>query len=169
MFNFEAYVMVVAVIAASLWFLIGLARLNNAWRVSQVQTAGLREQRAEDAKTLLANVEEMMKLDAEAKEARKRSNMLAQANEIKQGHLSGLAPAQPAAIYVGSEFPPSSRDRPWTALLRRTTAVKSRRADEPSERLLLVWAPDHTGAQGRAHTAVTSRPGYTVDGVMRFM
>jgi hypothetical protein len=169
MFNFEAYVMIVAVLAASFWFLIGMARLNNAWRISQVQTAGLRQQRADDAKALLTSVEELMKLNAEVKEARKRGNMLTQANEIKKDYLAGLAPSPPPAIYVTSEFPPSSRDRPWTAVLGRTTAPKSRRADEPGERLLLVWAPDQPLAQGRAQTAVTSRLGWGVGGVMRFM
>ena len=167
MFNFDAYVVVVVIVAASLWTLIGLARLNNAWRVSQAETVGLRQQRTDDAKALLASVEEIMKLEAELKDTKQRANFVEQARDIKKGELEKLVPPPPPSIYVTSEFPPSSRDRPWTALLRRTSA-KSSRKDEPSERYVLVWAQDQTAAQGRAQSALTGHPGFAIDGVIRY-
>ncbi len=167
MFNFDAYVIVVAIVASSLWTLIGLARLNNAWRVSQVETAGLRQQKTDEAKALLANVEEIMKLEAELKDTRQRANLVEQARDIKKDELEKLVPPPPPAVYVTSEFPPSSRDRPWTALLRRT-AAKSSRKDEPSERYVLVWAQDQNAAQSRAQSALAGHPGFAIDGVIRY-
>jgi len=167
MFNFEAYMVVVAVVVAALWSLIGLARLNNAWRMSQAETINLRQQKTDDAKALLARVQELMKLDAELKEAKQRANVVEQAHDIKKGELEKLVPPPPPSIYVTSEFPPSSRDKPYTGLLRRT-AGKSNRKDEPSERYVLVWAPDHNAAQTRALAALAAHPGFAIDGVIPF-
>jgi hypothetical protein len=165
---FSGYVTVVAFFAAGLWLLIGVARINYTWRASQAQTAGLRQLKTEGAKILMERVDESMKLDEEIKESRQRTEMLKTALETKEKQLTNLVPPPPPAVYVTSEFPPSSRDKPWQALLRRTTSQKTRRGDEPSERYVLVWAPDHTGAQGRAQNALSNYPGFTIDGVMRF-
>jgi hypothetical protein len=162
-FSLEGYLLVVAVFGVGLWLLLGVARLNVSWRVSQMETAALRQQRTDDAKLLLTQVEEMMKLDAELKEIRKRGSMVQQANEIKKGNLASMTPLPPPAIYITSEFPPSSRDKPYVAQLRRTTAVKSRRADDPVERHVLVWAQDHSAAVGRAHSALSAHSGYAAD------
>jgi hypothetical protein len=168
MFTIEGYLMAVAGFGVCLWLLLGVARLNVAWKVSQMETAALRQQRTDDAKLLLTRVEEMMKLDVEVKEARQRVSMMEQANEIKKGDLATITPMPPPAIYVTSEFPPSSRDRPFTAQLRRSTAVKSRRADDPTERHVLVWASDQTAAQARAQSALSAHPGYAVDSALKF-
>ena len=168
MFDFSGYAMVVAYVAVGLWLLIDIARLNYAWRASQAQTAGLRQLKAEGAKILLARVEESMKIDSEIKEARQRVEMLKTALETKEKQLTNLVPPPPPSVYVTSEFPPSSRDKPWQAMLRRNLGNKARRPDEPSERHVLVWGPDHAGAQGRAQNALSSFPGFAIDGVMRF-
>ncbi len=167
-FDFGGYVMVVGFVAVGLWLLIGVARLNYTWKASQQRTAGLRQLKAEGAKILLERIEESMKLETETKEARQRVEMLKTALETKEKQLTELVPPAPPAIYVTSEFPPSSRDKPWQAMLRRMTGGKSRRPDEPSERYVLVWGPDHSGAQARAQNALSSFPGFAVDGVMRF-
>jgi len=168
MFDFGGYAVVVAFFFVAMWLLIGVARLNYAWQASQQRTAGLRQLKAEGAKILLERVEESMKLDEETKEARQRVEMLKTALEAKEKQLTNLVPPPPPAIYVTSEFPPSSRDTPWQAMLRRMAGNKSRRADEPSERYVLVWAPDHSGAQARAQNALSAYPGFAIDGVMRF-
>ena len=169
MFDFSGYAMVVAFVAVGLWLLIGVARLNYTWRASQAQTAGLRQLKAEGAKILLERVEESMKIDNEIKESRQRVEMLKTALETKEKQLTNLVPPPPPSVYISSEFPPSSKDKPWQALLRRTLgSAKSRRADEPSERYVLVWGADHAGAQGRAQNALSSFPGFAIDGVMRF-
>ncbi len=166
-FSLEGYVMAVAAFGVLLWLLLGVARLNVAWKVSQMETAALRQQRTDDAKLLVSQVAELVKLDAELKEARQRVNMMEQANEIKKGNLATITPMPPPAIYITSEFPPSSRDRPYTAQLRRTTAVKSRRADDPVERHLLVWGVDQANAHQRAQSALSAHPGYGVDAPFR--
>jgi len=168
MFDFGGYVMVVAFVGAGMWLLIGVARLNYTWQASQQRTIGLRQLKTEGAKILLERVEESMKLEAETKEARQRAEMLKTALETKEKQLTDLVPPPPPAIYVTSEFPPSSRDKPWQAMLRRMAGNKSRRADEPSERYVLIWGLDHSAAQARAQTALSSFPGFAVDGVMRF-
>jgi hypothetical protein len=168
MFDFSGYVVVVAFFFVAMWLLIGVARLNYAWKASQLRTAGLRELKAEGAKILLERVEEGIKLDIEVKEARQRVEMLKTALETKEKQLTNLVPPAPPAIYVTSEFPPSSKDKPWQAILRRLAGTKSRRADEPSERYLLVWGPDHSGAQTRAQTTLSAYPGFAIDGVSRF-
>ena len=168
MFDFGGFAMVVAFVFVGMWLLIGVARLNYTWQASQQRTAGLRQLKTEGAKILLERVEESMKLDTETKEARQRVEMLKTALEAKEKQLTNLVPPPPPSIYVTSEFPPSSRDKPWQAMLRRLAGTKSRRADEPSERYVLVWAPDHSGAQARAQNALSGFPGFAVDGVMRF-
>lgn len=167
MFNFDAYIVVVALVAATLWFIIGLARLNHTWWDSQRRTANLRQQKLDMAKALLQSVEEIMQLEREAKETRKRAEMLEQGVEIKKKELTGIVPPPPPAIYVTSEYPPSSRDHAYSALLRRT-GPKSRRADEPSERYVLVWATDNAAAQGRAQQALAGHPGFSIEGAMRY-
>ena len=168
MFDFGGYVMVVGFVGAGLWLLIGIARLNYTWQASQQRTIGLRELKTEGAKILLERVEESMKLEAETKEARQRAEMLKTALETKEKQLTELVPPPPPAIYVTSEFPPSSRDKPWQAVMRKTGGGRSRRADEPSERYVLIWAPDHSGAQARATNALSAFPGFSIDGVTRF-
>ncbi len=168
MFDFGGYVMVVGFVFVGMWILIGLGRLNYTWKASQQRTAGLRQLKTEGAKILLERVQESMKLEAETKEARQRVEMLKTALETKEKQLTDLVPPPPPSIYVTSEFPPSSRDKPWQAMLRRLPGNKARRADEPSERYVLIWGPDHAGAQARAQNALSSFPGFAVDGVMRF-
>ncbi len=168
MFNFTAYTVVVAIVAAGLWFIIGLARLTHAWRDSQRRTAGLRQRKADGAKQLLQSVEELATLSGELREGKFRVETLNTALEARKKHLASVAPPQPPAIYVSSEFPPSSRDRAWTALLRRISPNKNKRSDEPTERYVLVWAQDHAAAQSRAQQAVAGHPGYTVEGVMKY-
>jgi hypothetical protein len=167
MFNFEAYVVVVALVAAALWLLIGLGRLTHKWRDSQNRTAGLRQQKLDDAKALLKKVQEIVVLETELKQAKQRTGILGEAAETKKKDLKNIVPPPPPAVYVTSEFPPSSRDKAWDALLKRTGA-KPTRADEPVERHLLVWAPDHAAAQGRAQSALAAYPGFTIDCVLRF-
>lgn len=169
MFDFSGYMMVVAFVAVGLWMLIGVARLNYSWRASQARTAGLRQLKADGAKLLLERVEESMKIDNEIKESRQRVEMLKTALESKEKQLTNLVPPPPPAVYVTSEFPPSSKDKPWQALLRRNLgSTKSRRPDEPSERYVLIWGPDHSGAQTRAQNALSNFPGFAIDGVLRF-
>ncbi len=168
MFNFNAYVVVVGVVAMVLWFIIGLARLTHAWRDSQNRTAGLRQKKADDAKALLQGVEEIAKLNTEIRETKQRVEMLETAHEARKKMLAATVPPPPPAVYVSSEFPASSRDKPWMATLRRTAQARPQRSDDPSERYVLVWAPDHTAAQGRAQQALSAHPGHTVEGVMRF-
>lgn len=168
MFSIDGYLLVVGFVAAGLWLLIGVARLYHSWYHSQMRTAGLREQKAQGAKALLKSVEDMMQIDRETKEAHQRAEMLKTALQSKEEQLTNLTPPPPPSIYVTSEFPPSSKDKPWQALLRRTSTLKTRRADEPSERYVLVWAPDHTSAQGRAQNALANYPGFAIDGVIRF-
>ncbi len=168
MFDFGAYVIVVAFVAVFLWLLIGVARLYHSWHYSQMRTAGLRQAKADGAKALLARVEEIVQIETEVKDARKRAEMLKTAAEVKEHQLANLVPPPPPAIYVTSEFPPSGRDKLWQAVLRRTTPLKTRRADEPSERYVLVWAADHSAAQGRAQNALGNWPGFAIDGVLRF-
>lgn len=168
MFDFGGYLVVVGFVTVALWLLIGAARLYHCWYASQRRTAGLRQQKADMAKTLLQRVEEIMQIETEVKEAGQRAETLKMATDTKGKQLETLVPPPPPSIYVTSEFPPSSRDKPWQALLRRTASVKPRRADEPAERYVLVWAPDHSGAQGRAHNALGNFPGFAVDGVLRF-
>lgn len=168
MFDFGGYVMVVAFVAVGMWLLIGVGRLNYTWKASQQRTAGLRQLKTEGAKILLERVEEGMKLDTEIKEARQRVEMLKTALETKEKQLTDLVPPPPPSVYVTSEFPPSSKDKPWQAMLRRLAGSKSRRADEPSERYMLVWGPDHSGAQSRAQNALSAYPGFAIDGVTRF-
>jgi hypothetical protein len=165
---FDNYLLVVGFVAVGLWLLIGIARLYHSWHYSQVRTAGLRQQKAEGAKALLKSVEDMMQIDRETKESRQRVELLKTALETKEEQLTNLTPPPPPAIYVTSEFPPSSKDKPWQTMLRRTATPKIRRADEPSERYVLVWALDHTAAQGRAQNALANFPGFTIDGTMRF-
>lgn len=168
MFDFGGYVMVVAFVAVGLWLLIGAARLHHCWYASQARTAGLRQAKADGAKALLGQVEEITKIEKEIRETNQRVDVLKEALQVKEKQLTDLVPPPPPAVYVTSEFPPSSRDKPWQALLRRTATSKSRRADEPSERYVLVWAPDHQGAQGRAQNALGNFPGFAIDGVVRF-
>lgn len=168
MFDFSGYLLVVGYVGVLLWLLIGVARLYHSWHASQRRTAGLRQQKADGAKALLERVGETLQIEAEAREANQRIETLKTALEVKERQLTELVPPPPPAIYVTSEFPPSSRDKPWQALLRRTTPGRSRRADEPSERFVLVWAPDHQAAQGRAQNALGNLPGFAVDGVLRF-
>ena len=168
MFNFSGYMMAVGFVAAGLWLLIGAARLYHCWHASQARTAGLRQAKGDGAKALLDRVGEIMKLEVEAKEVHQRIEMLKTALEAKEKQLTELVPPPPPSIYVTSEFPPSSRDKPWQGLMRRTTSGKSRRADEPSERYVLVWAPDHSAAQGRAQNSLGNFPGFAIDGVLRF-
>lgn len=165
---FDSYLLVVGFVAAGLWLLIGIARLYHSWYYSQMRTAGLRQQKAEGAKALLKGVEGIMQIDKETKEARQRVELLKTALQAKEEQLKNLTPPPPPSIYVTSEFPPSSKDKPWQAMLRRTSTPKIRRADEPSERYILVWAPDHTAAQGRAQNALANFPGFAIDGAMRF-
>lgn len=168
MFSLDGYLLAVGFVFAGLWLLIGVARLYHSWYASQVRTAGLRQQKAEGAKALLKGVADIMQIDKETKEARQRVEMLKTALQAKEEQLKNLTPPPPPAIYVTSEFPASSKDKPWQAMLRRTHSSKSRRADEPSDRYVLVWAPDHAAAQGRAQNALANYPGFAIDGVMRF-
>lgn len=168
MFDFGGYVMVVAFVVVTLWLLIGTARLHHCWYASQARTAGLRQAKTDGAKALLERVEEITQIEKEVKETNQRIEVLKSALQVKEKQLIELVPPPPPSIYVTSEFPPSSRDKPWRALLRRTAPLKSRRADEPSERYVLVWGPDHAGAQGRAQNALSNFPGFAIDGVLRF-
>ena len=168
MFDFGGYVIVVAFVAAGLWLLIGTARLYHCWHASQARTAGLRQAKADGAKALLVRVEEIMQIETEVREASQRIEVLKTALQAKEKQLTELVPPPPPSIYVTSEFPPSSKDKPWQALMRRTTSAKSRRTDEPSERYVLVWAPDHSAAQGRAQNALSNYPGFAIDGVLHF-
>lgn len=168
MFDFNGYALVVGFVTVGLWLLVGVARLYHSWYYSQMRTAGLRQLKTDRAKVLLDRVQEIMQMDKETKETRQRVEMMKTATQAREQQLTGLVPPPPPSIYVTSEFPPSSKDKPWQALLRRTTGSKSRRADEPSERYVLVWAPDHAAAQGRAQNALGNYPGFAIDGVLRY-
>lgn len=168
MFSLDGYLLVVGFFVAGLWLLIGVARLYHSWYYSQMRTAGLRQQKAEGAKALLKSVEDMMQIDKEIKESRQRVEMLKTALQAKEEQLTNLTPPPPPSIYVTSEFPPSGKDKPYQAGLRRLNSPKTRRADEPSERYVLVWATEHSAAQTRAQNALSNFPGFTIDGAMRF-
>jgi len=167
LFNVDKFALVAALVFASAWLLVGIARLQFAWTAATRQNAGLKQQQVNEAKELLKVAQEVLQLEAEIKEAR---DGLAAANKEEADKNKALS-ARPAdaspEIIVNSEFPSSRRDLPWVAHLKRTGAAARNNPGPSNHRYVLVWAADHPGAVGRSRQLVAGSD-FEVEGLRRF-
>jgi hypothetical protein len=169
LFNVDAFVLVAGLVFAGSWLLVGVARLQFAWTSATKQNAGLKQQQVHEAKELLKIAQEILRLEAEIKEARAGITAAGKQEAEKNKALVGRAAPAAPEIWVHSEFPASRRDLPWIAHLKRTgAAARTRPAGESNHRYVLVWAADHPGALGRARQLVATEADFEVEGLRRF-
>lgn len=166
LFNVDKFVLVAALVFASAWLLVGIARLQFAWTAATRQNAGLKQQQVSEAKELLKVAQEVLRLEAEIKEAR---DGLAAANKQHAEKIKALGerPVANSEIFVNSEFPSSRRDIPWIAHLKRNGVAARSNPGSGNHRYALVWAPDHPSALGRGRQLAVGTD-FEVEGLRRF-
>lgn len=167
MFDIDKFILVAALVFASAWLLVGVARLQFAWNAATRQNAGLKQQQIHEAKELLKLAQEMMRLEAEIKESRTAIDAATKEEAEKTKAFSTRAAAGASEIQVHSEFPASRRDLPWVAHLKRGGAAARNNPGSANHRYTLVWAPDHPGALGRSRQLVAGSE-FEVEGLRRF-
>lgn len=167
LFDVDKFVLVAALVFASAWLLVGIARLQLAWTAATRQNAGLKQQQINEAKELLKLAQEMMRLEVEIKESRTAIDAANKEEAEKTKAMSAHPTTGAAEIQVQSEFPASRRDLPWVAHLKRTGVAARNNPGPANHRYTLVWAPDHPGALGRGRQLVAGSE-FEVEGLRRF-
>ncbi len=167
MFDVDKFILVAALVFASVWLMVGLARLQSAWNTAKRQNAGLKQQQVNEAKELFKVAQEVLRLEHEIKEARDGIAAAGQLEAEKNKALSARPATTNSDIWVHSEFAASSRDLPWVAHLKRTGAAARANPGPANHKHVLVWAPDHPGAVGRGRQLVVGTE-FEVEGLRRF-
>lgn len=167
-FNIDLFIVVATLVFASLWLLIGVARLYHAWQAGIRNTAGLKQQQVDEAKELMKVAQEVLRLEEEIKEARAAAEKTAKEQAEREKTIGTRPPPPATEIFVSSEFPASKREKPWIAHMKRTGANRARRPGESAARFVMLWAADHASALNRARALVAGDTDYEVEGLRRF-
>ncbi len=166
LFDVDKFILVAALVFASAWLMVGLARLQFAWNAAKRQNAGLKQQQVNEAKEMLKVAQEVLRLEQEIKEARDGITAAGQLEAEKNKALSARPTATTYDIWVQSEFASSRRDLPWVAHLKRTGAAARANPGPANHKHVLVWAADHPGAVGRGRQLVVGTD-FEVEGLRR--
>jgi DNA-binding protein H-NS len=169
-FDVDLFIVVAALVFATGWLLIAIARLKSAYQAGIRNTTSLKRQQISEAKEMMKLTQEALRLEEEIKQARAAAEKTAKELEERKKMLGEqpVATAAPAEVYVASEFASSKKEKPWIAHMKRTGANRARRPGEATARFVLVWAADHPSALGRARGLVANDTDYEVEGLRPF-
>lgn len=167
LFNVDKFVLVAALVFAASWLLIGVSRLQFAWVAATRQNAGLKQQQVNEAKELLKVAQEVLRLEAEIKEARDGLANTGKQEAEKNKAMADRPAAGNSEIFVHSEFAASRRDLPWIAHLKRSGVAARANPGAGNHKYILVWAADHPSAMGRGRQLVIGSD-FEVEGLRRF-
>ncbi len=169
-FDLNLFIVVAALVFATGWLLVAVARLQSAYQAGIRNTTSLKRQQINEAKEMMKLTQEALRLEGEIKEARAAAEKTAKELEERRKMLGEqpVATARPTEVFVASEFASSKKEKPWIAHMKRTGANRARRPGEAATRFVLLWAADHPAALGRARGLVASDTDYEVEGLRPF-
>jgi hypothetical protein len=167
-FDVNLFIVVAALVFASGWLLVALARLQSAYQTGLRATAGLKQQQINEAKEMMKLTQEVLRLEQEIKDTRAAAEQAVK-QQAERAKAIGERPPPPATeIVVSSEFSASKKEKPWIAHMKRTGANRARRPGESPFRFVLVWAADHAAALNRGRALIAGDTDYEIEGLRPF-